>query len=139
MPIRFRRTYKILPGVKINVSKGGFSVTIGPRGFHLTFGKHGVRQTIGIPGSGLSETSYLFKNEPESEREKESREDSHREERDSDDDNGGVGCFPWGCLLFILVLAVAGYFAADTFGLLPQNYLSHLLEQLTQWVRQAGR
>jgi hypothetical protein len=70
MPIRFRKTYKIFPGVKMNVSKSGMSFTVGPRGFHLTFGKRGVRQTVGIPGSGLSESSYLIKNEPESEKEK---------------------------------------------------------------------
>jgi len=138
MPIRFRRTFKILPGVKINVSKGGISVSVGTRGFHLTFGKHGVRQTIGIPGSGLSETSYLFKNEPESEKEKESDEDDRKRKRDSDDDNGAVGCFPWGCLLFILVATVVGYFAANTFDLLPPNYLSDLSEQLTRWLQRAG-
>lgn len=138
MPIRFRRTFKILPGVKINVSKGGISVTVGTRGFHLTFGKHGIRQTVGIPGSGLSETSYLIKNEPDSEKEKDSEEEGRKRKRDSGDDNGAVGCFPWGCLLFILVLGVAGYFAANAFDLIPPNYLSDLLGQLTQWLRRAG-
>src|ERR1051326_7385645 len=65
MPIRFRKSYRILPGVKSNCGKSGMSFTVGPRGFHLTFGKRGVRQTVGIPGSGLSESSYIFKNEPE--------------------------------------------------------------------------
>jgi uncharacterized protein DUF4236 len=138
MPIRFRRTFKILPWVKVNVSKGGFSITVGTRGFHLNFGKHGVRQTIGIPGSGLSETSYLIKNESDSEKEKDSEESDCQGRRDSDDDNGAVGCFPWGCLLFILTLAVAGYFAANNLGLIPPNYLSELLLQLTQWLQKAG-
>jgi len=138
MPIRFRRTYKILPGVKVNVSKGGISVSVGTRGFHLTFGKHGVRQTIGIPGSGLSETSYLIKNEQNSEKEKDSDDDGRKRTRDSDDDNGAVGCFPCGCLLFILVLAVAGYYAANVFDLIPPRYLSDLLQHVTQWLQRAG-
>ena len=140
MPIRFRRTFKILPGVKVNVSKGGISVTVGPKGFHLNFGKHGVRQTVGIPGSGLSESSYLIKNEPESERrkEKELGEESRKEKRDSEDDEGGIGCSTGSCFLFVLVLAVVGYFAANTFGLIPPNYLSHLLERITLWLQGAG-
>lgn len=59
MPIRFRKTFKLLPGVKINVSKHGISTTVGPRGMHLTFNRYGVRQSVGLPGSGLSETSYI--------------------------------------------------------------------------------
>jgi hypothetical protein len=140
MPIRFRRTFKILPGVKVNMSKGGISVTVGPRGFHLNFGKHGVRQTVGIPGSGLSETSYLIKNKPDSEqeKEKESGGESHKEKQDANEDDRGIGCSAGSCLLFILVLAVVGYFAANTFGLIPPNYLSHLLEQFTIWLQGAG-
>jgi Protein of unknown function (DUF4236) len=79
MPIRFRRTFKIFPGVKINVSKGGISVTAGVRGAKLNFSRHGVRQTLGLPGSGLSETSYLFKNDSKSD-----------QERDKDNDNDRV-------------------------------------------------
>jgi hypothetical protein len=138
VPIRFRRTFKILPGVKVNVSKGGISVSVGTRGFHLTFGRHGVRQTVGIPGSGLSETSYLFKNEPDSKKEKDADEDDDKRKHDSDDDNGVVGCFPCGCLLFLLVLAVAGYYTANAFGLIPPNYLSDLMQHLTEWLQRAG-
>lgn len=63
MPVRFRRTYTLFPGVKVNVSKGGMSITVGTKGFHLNFSKQGVRQTTGLAGSGISHTSYLFKND----------------------------------------------------------------------------
>src|SRR5215211_9082837 len=75
MPVRFRRTFTLLPGVKVNVSKGGMSITVGTKGFHLNFSKHGVRQTTGLPGSGISHTSYLFKND-DNETETEARSES---------------------------------------------------------------
>ena len=136
MPIRFRRTFKIFPGVKINISKGGMSVTVGPRGARLNFSKRGVKQTIGLPGSGLSESSYIVKNEPESEKDEDKEKKSENASRDQDDPE--LGCFPWGCLLFIIIIVVAGYFVANAFHLLPPNYLSNLLQALTQWLKNAG-
>ena len=62
MPIRFRRTLKVAPGVKLNFSKSGVSTTVGPKGFHFTFGKRGVRRTVSIPGTGISEVDYIKKN-----------------------------------------------------------------------------
>lgn len=59
MGFRFRKSIKILPGVRINVSnKGVSSVSVGKRGATLNVGKKGVRGTVGIPGSGLSYSSY---------------------------------------------------------------------------------
>ena len=130
MPIRFRRTYKIFPGVKINVSKGGISTTVGPRGFHLTFNKQGVRQSIGLPGTGLSESSYLIDYDPEPDKkDRGSKAGAHPRTQDDDRAGGDVGCFPWGCLAFIVIVLVVGYFGANTMGWLPPNYLSNLLQQ----------
>ncbi len=136
MPVRFRRTFKIFPGVKINVSRGGISTTIGPRGFHLTFNKHGVRQSIGLPGTGLSESSYIVKNDSDSE--KDADDNDRKRKHDADDDEGAVGCFPWGCLIFIIIALIAAYLIANAMGLLPPNYLSNLLQQFTHWMKQAG-
>ena len=125
MPIRFRRTFKILPGVKVNVSKGGVSLTLGPRGLRFTFGKHGITRTIGIPGTGLSETSYIAKDEPDSEEEKETKKNGRKRKRkrpSGDDDE--VGCFPCGCIVLPLFTAVVAYFAAIYYGMIPKNYLS---------------
>src|SRR5215216_4325403 len=80
MPVRFRRTFTLFPGVKVNLSKGGMSITVGTKGFHLNFSKRGVRQTVGLPGSGISESSYLFKNKPDEEGEKDS---TNEKEQDS--------------------------------------------------------
>lgn len=57
MPWRFRRSVKILPGVRWNIGKKGSSVTIGGRGIKVTVGHGKVRQTVGIPGTGLTYTS----------------------------------------------------------------------------------
>lgn len=54
MPFRFRKSLKIFPGLKINLSKGGISTSVGGRGASLNIGKRGLRSTVGIPGSGLS-------------------------------------------------------------------------------------
>jgi hypothetical protein len=58
MGFRFRRSVKILPGVRINLSGSGASVSLGARGFHYTIGPKGTRVTAGIPGTGLSWTDY---------------------------------------------------------------------------------
>jgi hypothetical protein len=54
---RFRRSIKILPGVRWNFGKRSSSVSLGGRGFHYTIGTHGTRTTVGLPGTGLSYTS----------------------------------------------------------------------------------
>src|ERR1039457_2456723 len=56
MGFRFRRSIKILPGVRLNFGKRGISTSIGIRGAHVTVGKTGTRTTVGLPGSGLSYT-----------------------------------------------------------------------------------
>jgi hypothetical protein len=54
MGFRFRRSAKILPGVKLNFSKSGVSTTIGRRGAGVTVGKRGAWANVGVPGSGMS-------------------------------------------------------------------------------------
>jgi hypothetical protein len=58
MGFRFRRSVRILPGVKVNLSGSGASVSLGGRGFHYTIGPKGTRVTAGIPGTGMSWTQY---------------------------------------------------------------------------------
>jgi hypothetical protein len=80
MPIRFHRQFTLFPGVKVNVSKTGMSITVGGKGFHLNFSKRGVMQTTNLPGKGLSHRSYLFKNDQD---EEETKKDE-KEQRASD-------------------------------------------------------
>jgi hypothetical protein len=56
MGFRFRRSIRILPGIRLNIGKRGVSTSIGVRGARVTIGHGQTRSTVGIPGSGLSFT-----------------------------------------------------------------------------------
>ena len=61
MGFRFRKSIKILPGLKINLThKGISSASIGKPGASLNIGKKGTRTSVGIPGTGL----YYSKHQP---------------------------------------------------------------------------
>jgi hypothetical protein len=58
MGFRFRKSFKVAPGVRLNMGRTGFaSMSVGPGGMKMNVGKRGVRTTVGIPGSGLSYTT----------------------------------------------------------------------------------
>ncbi|MET3203147.1 UNVERIFIED_ORG: putative MnhB-related membrane protein [Bacillus proteolyticus] len=54
MGFRFRKSIKIAPGVKLNVSKRGVGVSAGVKGANVSVGPSGSRITTSIPGTGLS-------------------------------------------------------------------------------------
>ncbi|GGY83389.1 hypothetical protein GCM10011613_30350 [Cellvibrio zantedeschiae] len=62
MGFRFRRSVRIVPGVRLNFGKKGTSISLGGRGATVTFSKHGTRYTAGIPGTGISYTEYKKNN-----------------------------------------------------------------------------
>ena len=144
MPVRFRRSFTIFPGVKVNVSKGGISLSVGRRGATLNFSKRGVRQTVGIPGSGLSHSSYIVKNKTDEDKEKETEKDDRRSEEaasnlDERNDSPEVetrrrSSSPWVLLLGIVVI----YIGAVVLNLVPVDFLSQFLGWLTDWTRQIG-
>ncbi len=54
MSYRFFRRLRIAPGLTVNLSKSGPSLSVGTRGAHVTFGgSRGRRTTVGLPGTGL--------------------------------------------------------------------------------------
>lgn len=59
MGFRFRKSFKIAPGVRINLSKSGISTSIGPTGAKVNIGPNGVRATTSIPGTGMSYSTKL--------------------------------------------------------------------------------
>lgn len=59
MGIHFSKTKKILPGVYINVSTSGSSVSVGPNMAKVNISKHGIRANLTIPGTGISLTKKL--------------------------------------------------------------------------------
>lgn len=55
MGLRFRKSIKIAPGVKVNLNKNSASVSVGTKGKHYTVNSNGkTTKTVGIPGTGLS-------------------------------------------------------------------------------------
>lgn len=56
---RYRRRLRLAPGLWLNLGKTGItSVSAGVRGARLTWGRRGRRASVGLPGSGISYTSY---------------------------------------------------------------------------------
>lgn len=63
MSFRFKKSIKILPGIKLNISKNGVnSVTIGKSGASLNLSKKGKQATVGLPGTGLSYSKKFSSN-----------------------------------------------------------------------------
>jgi hypothetical protein len=52
--MRFRKSIKIAPGLKINLSKSGVSTTIGGKGLSTNLSSRGAYLNTGIPGTGVS-------------------------------------------------------------------------------------
>lgn len=59
MGFRFQKRIKIAPGLRLNISKSGASVTTGVRGASVTTGKNGMHLNTGLPGTGLSHRQKL--------------------------------------------------------------------------------
>lgn len=54
MGLRFRKSFKVAPGVKVNLNKKSTSVTFGGKGAHYTVNSKGKKtKSVGVPGSGL--------------------------------------------------------------------------------------
>lgn len=59
MGLRFRKSFRLLPGVRVTVGRRGLGASIGPRGASLSVGKSGVHAQAGLPGTGLSYRTKL--------------------------------------------------------------------------------
>ena len=77
MGLNFRKSISILPGVKVNLSKGGVSLSAGVPGFRKSINTKGqVRTTASIPGTGIyyTDTKKVFGNSKSKKEEKEKEE-----------------------------------------------------------------
>jgi hypothetical protein len=67
MGLRFRQSFKLFPGVRLNLSKSGISASFGAPGATLNIAPRRLRSTVGIPGTGLSyQTQHSFSSKRES-------------------------------------------------------------------------
>jgi hypothetical protein len=81
MGFRFRKSIKILPGIRINLSKSGVSTSIGRPGATINFSDRGTRTTVGIPGTGISYSERVSGGKTE-----------HPTGERSDDGSRAIGC-----------------------------------------------
>jgi hypothetical protein len=95
MAFRFRKSFRIVPGVRINVSTSGLSTTLGPRGMSVNVGRRGTFLNAGLPGTGVSARGRLGSGGGES-----------FAGRGDEGKASGCGCLGAGVVgLFVLVLA----------------------------------
>lgn len=59
MALRFRRSIRLAPGLKVNLSKRGVSISSGIRGANVSLGRRGLYGNVGAPGTGLSYRTKL--------------------------------------------------------------------------------
>lgn len=59
MGLRFRKSFKLAPGVRLNVGNGGMSWSLGPRGASVSIGKRGTYFNASLPSTGLSARTRL--------------------------------------------------------------------------------
>ena len=60
MGVRFRKSLKIAPGVRLNVGTKSAGVSFGGKGLRYSVNSSGRRTaTVGIPGSGLSYSTSI--------------------------------------------------------------------------------
>ncbi|MBA3562436.1 MAG: DUF4236 domain-containing protein [Gammaproteobacteria bacterium] len=59
MALRFRRSVRLAPGVRLNIGKRSGSLSLGPRGATLNIGPKGLFRNVGLPGTGLSSRSRI--------------------------------------------------------------------------------
>ena len=60
MGFQARKSFKVMPGVRMTVSKSGLSTSVGTTGARISRTSSGrVTRTVGIPGSGLSHTKTV--------------------------------------------------------------------------------
>lgn len=62
--LRFRHSFEVFPGVRLNLSGSGITASFGIDGATVNVGSHGLRSTIGIPGTGVSFTTNHTPTQP---------------------------------------------------------------------------
>jgi len=92
MTFRLQKRIKILPGLRLNVSKTGISWTVGMRGASMTARDGKLTGNVGVPGTGLSYRKRL------------DLPDSETDTQDTQTPHQSSGAPSW--LLLAIVLAV---------------------------------
>jgi hypothetical protein len=58
MGLRYRKTVKLLPGLKLNITQNGLaSVSIGSRKININISRHGIRANLGFLKTRLADNN----------------------------------------------------------------------------------
>lgn len=115
MGLRYRKSIKLAPGVKVNLNKNSTSVTFGGKGLHKTISSTGrTTTTVGIPGTGLSYSETKTRKKSENvERPTELPDvgpltlDEGNGEKKPKKKKKGCGCLSFIILILIVLFAIA--------------------------------
>ena len=117
---RFRKSIKLAPGIKINLSKSGISTTFGAKGASVNVGKNGIYANTGIPGTGIYDRKRLDSGAQD----KAGIESGESAEGESIENEGGAGAAAAGPLAifggFLIlggIVFLFGYLVMDSFWL----------------------
>jgi hypothetical protein len=66
MSWRFRKTFKVLPGIRLNLTARGLSATVGAAPFSVNVGPRGVYSNVSIPGTGIWDRQRIGGPSPQS-------------------------------------------------------------------------
>ncbi|TAK57137.1 DUF4236 domain-containing protein [Patescibacteria group bacterium] len=58
MAFRFHKSFKIIPGIKLNIGKKGLGVSTGIKGARVGINSKGTYSSVAIPGTGISSLTY---------------------------------------------------------------------------------
>lgn len=117
MGLRFRKSIKIAPGLKINLNKDSVSATVGKRGAHYTINSKGKRTaSVGIPGTGLSYTSTSGGSSGKAKTSRSSANAQTSNHTPSDDDKKWyqkTGWIIFGIVSILFVIAIAALSSSE--------------------------
>lgn len=103
MGFRFRKSFKIAPGVKVNIGKKSVGMSVGGKHGGVSFNsKTGTKVRTSIPGSGLSYSTSLGG----------SKKRTAKSSNSTNHTNTGVYkpvCLRWWFIVLIAIFAIGGF------------------------------
>ncbi len=108
MGLRFRKSMKIAPGVRLNLNKKSTGLTLGGKGFHYTVNSNGRKTaSVGIPGSGLYYSETI--NKKKTKKDYENIEEGAMKMKDK---KSKKGCLPI-AVISLLILGIVSSCVGD--------------------------
>lgn len=109
MGFRFRKSFKIAPGVKVNIGKKSVGMSIGGKRGGISFNsKSGTRARASIPGTGISYSTKLGGGKRKSGRKKSTKKGSNFSTH-ANTGNYTPVCLRWWYIALIVVFAIGGF------------------------------